>query len=62
MDKNWNVTFKLPQLVAHRAWQSTDVVAANFGLAVNRAWAVVKKRPEVKGRRIDECEIKVRKL
>lgn len=56
-DKSWVVNFTLPQLSASSHWQSTEVKAANLGLAVNRAWTIVKTRPKVKGRRIEEFRI-----
>lgn len=59
-DKNWIVDFKLPQLSASHYWFSVEVEASNVGLAVNRAWAEVKKRPAVKGRRIKDAQITVK--
>lgn len=59
-NKTYIVDFKLPQLAAKSYWQSTEVEASNVGLAINRAWAIVKKRPAVKGRRIKEATITVR--
>lgn len=59
-DKNWIVDFKLPQLSASHYWHSVEVSASNIGLAINRAWAEVKKRPHVKGRRISEAQILVK--
>lgn len=56
-DKNWVVNFTLPQLSASHHWHSTEVKAANIGLAVNRAWAVIKKKQSVKGRRLEEFRI-----
>lgn len=59
MDKEYSVTFKLPQLPAAHCWQNTTVTAANFGNAANRAWAIIKKRPIVKGRRLKNTDIKI---
>lgn len=59
-DKNYVVDFKLPQLSASHYWHSVEVKASNIGLAVNRAWAEIKKRPAVKGRRLKEASIQVR--
>lgn len=59
-DKNWVVDFKLPQLSASHYWHSVEVKADSVGLAVNKAWKEVKKRPSVKGRRIKEAQIQIR--
>jgi hypothetical protein len=59
-DRNWIVDFKLPQLSASHYWHSVEVEASNIGLAVNRAWAEIKKRPAVKGRRIKDAQISIR--
>lgn len=60
LDKTWVVDFKIPQLSASHYWQSTEVKASNVGLAINRAWAIVKARPIVKGKRIKEATITIR--
>ena len=60
MNKKWIIDFKLPQLSESRYWQSVEVEAANLGLAINRAWAIVKTRPAVKGKRIKEATISAR--
>lgn len=52
MIKNWEISFKLEQLAAAHYWQSTTVEAPDLGLAIKRAWAIVKKRPAVKGKRV----------
>ena len=57
MDKNWNITFKLPELPASRYYQAVTVKASNLGLAINRAWAEVKKRQHVKGRRVKQGQV-----
>jgi len=57
-DKTWSITFKLPELSASHYWHNVSVDAANVGLAINRAWAEVKKRPAVKGRRVKMGEVK----
>jgi hypothetical protein len=59
-DKNYVVDFKLPQLSASHYWHSVEVKASNIGLAVNRAWAEIKKRPAVKGRRLKEASIQIK--
>ena len=51
-DKTWSVTFELKELPASHTWHSATVEASNIGLAINRAWAEVKTRHAVKGRRI----------
>ncbi len=56
-DKNWLINFTLPQLSASHYYHGQVVQAANLGLAVNRAWSIVKKKPAVKGRRIEEFRI-----
>jgi hypothetical protein len=58
-NKSWTIDFKLPQLAAGHYWQSTTVEAPDLGLAIKRAWAEVKKRPSVKGKRIKQATIAV---
>lgn len=58
MEKNWTITFYVEQLAAAHAWQSTTVDASDLGLAIKRAWAIVKKRPAVKGRRVKSGSVK----
>ncbi len=59
MTKNWTVTFKFSQAAASRYWQSAEVEAYNFGMAVNRAWAIVKTRQGIKGKRLTQATISV---
>lgn len=51
-DKRWNILFRINELPAAHAEQFVSVEAANIGLAINRGWAEVKKRPNVKGKRV----------
>lgn len=51
-DKTYTVHFELKELPAAHYWQSATVTASNPGLAANRAWALVKQKPGVKGRKI----------
>lgn len=60
--KKYSVNFKLREVPASKYYQSVTVVANNIGLAVNRAWAEVKKRDGVKGRRIKNVDISVYQL
>lgn len=57
--KQWIVNFKFKEAVASRYFQSTTVTAANIGLAVNRAWAIVKQREGVKGKRLKNVDISI---
>lgn len=52
MKKTYVINFKLEQLPAAHYWQSAEVEATDLGQAVKKAFAIVKKRPAVKGRRI----------
>lgn len=61
MNKTWIVNFKLKELSSSHYWQSAEVEATNVGLAVNRAWSIVKARPAVKGKRVNRVEITVEK-
>lgn len=58
-NKAWVVNFKLPNLAASHYWQSVEIDAPDIGMAIKKAWAEVKKRPAVKGRRIKEAQITV---
>jgi hypothetical protein len=60
MSKQWIVDFKLMQLSASHYWHSTEVEAPDIGLAVKRAWAIIKKKPAVKGKRLKEAQITIR--
>jgi hypothetical protein len=52
-DKTWDLVFTLNELPAAHAQQVIcGIEAANLGLAVNRGFTEIKKRPNVKGRRI----------
>ncbi len=57
MTKHWTVTFKFSEAAASRYWQSAEVEASNFGLAVNRAWGVIKTRQGIKGKRLTQATI-----
>ena len=58
-DKTYIVDFKLTELAAKSYWQSVEVTASNIGLALNRAWTEVKKRPAVKGRRVKKASVSI---
>lgn len=58
MTKSFIITFKLPSLPSAHTWQSATVEASDIGLAIKRAWNIIKKRPIVKGRRIKQGEVK----
>lgn len=59
--KKWIVNFKLKEVAASKYYQSATVEASDMGLAVKRAWSMVKKREGVKGRRINSVDITVNK-
>ena len=61
-NKNYSVTFKLPQLSASNYWHSTEVVAPSIGRAVDLAWKVIKTRSAVKGKRVKDADVKVQEL
>lgn len=56
-DKDWTISFHINELPAAHCEQAVTVKAGNIGLAVNRAWAEVKKRSVVKGRRVKSGRI-----
>lgn len=56
-NKKFIVDFDFRPMLASHYWQSVSVEASNLGLAINRAWAEVKTRPHVKGRRFEEGKI-----
>lgn len=58
--KKWIVDFNLVELKGGKNWQSIEVEAANPGNAVNRAWAEIRERNGVKGKRITEGTAKFR--
>jgi hypothetical protein len=60
MTKEWIVDFKLMQLSASHYWHSVQVEAPDIGMAVKRAWALVKKKPQVKGKRLKEASVTIR--
>jgi hypothetical protein len=60
--KKYSVNFKLREVPASKYYQSATVEASSIGLAVNRAWAEVKKRDGIKGKRIKNAEISVYQL
>jgi len=60
--KKYSVNFKLREVPASKYYQSATVEASNVGLAVNRAWAEVKKRDGIKGKRIKNVDISVYQL
>lgn len=60
--KKWVVNFKLKEIAASKYYQSATVDATDLGLAVRRAWAMVKKREGIKGKRIKTVDIAVSEL
>lgn len=62
MSKQWLVNFKLKEIAASKYYQSASVEASDLGLAVRRAWAIVKKREGVKGKRLRNVDISVEEL
>ena len=56
-NKRYNVQFEFRELSASHYRHFASVEAANLGLAINRAWAEVKKNQHVKGRRLSEGKI-----
>ena len=59
MAKKFTVIAHIPQLVSHRSYHSTTVVAGDFGLAAHRGFTKIKKMEGVKGKRIKEVTLKV---
>lgn len=57
MKKTWLITFKLKELPASRYYQCVEIEASNLGMAINRAWAEVKQRPHVKGKRVTKGDV-----
>lgn len=56
-EKTWDLGFTINSLPAAHHFQFVTVNASNVGLAVNRGWAEIKKRPHVKGRRVEMGKI-----
>lgn len=51
------VDFFFPELKGPGIYQSAAVSASDFGTAFNRAWTDVRKRPAIKGRRINTVKL-----
>lgn len=58
--KDWTVLATFPQLPSSIAEQMVSVNAGNPGLAVNRAFAQMRKQPRIKGCRIHSVTFNVR--
>lgn len=58
--KHFEIVGFFPHIIAHRAYQSCDVDAANICAAPRRAMEVFKTRDGIKGRRIREVHLKIR--
>lgn len=56
-DKKWNILFRVNELPAAHAEQFVSIDAANLGLAINRGWTEIKKRQNVKGKRVKSGRI-----
>lgn len=57
--KDWIVNFKFKEASASRYYQSASVTASDIGLAVKRAWSIVKQREGIKGKRLKTADISI---
>ena len=69
MAKKFSVTAHIPQAVAHRAFQNTEVSVPehlaegrDFGVAASRAWQIIREREGVKGKKITQVRFDVQFL
>jgi len=58
-DKNWLVTYKLPETRGGKTWQEARVTAKNFGMASHSAWKEISKRDGIKGKRLTEATVSI---